>query len=165
MKQALSAACLAAAFGIAGIGPLAAETAAPGSAPATPAQVAPPPSPGPQGDPRVERQRKGAAKLAGMIRFVDVECPEAKPDYVRFKQVIAAMGVDIKDLEQGPLMAESLGYSEAYKKNTAESCKRAFEHFGESGTTVPGLLAHKAPDEKAPDGKAPDAKPPETKAQ
>jgi hypothetical protein len=161
MKLALSAACLAAAFGIAGIGPLAAETAAaPDAPPAAPAQVAPAPSAEPQGDPRVERQRKGAAKLAGMIRFVDVECHDATPNYVRFKQVIAAMGVDIKDLEQGPLMVESLGYSEAYKKNTAESCKRAFEHFGESGTTVPGLIAHKAPDDKTPD-----AKPSEPKAQ
>ncbi|MBB3901198.1 hypothetical protein [Methylobacterium brachythecii] len=163
MKQALSAACVAAAFAVASAGPLAAETpTAPESAPA---QTTPAPAPAPQGDPRVERQRKGAAKLAGMIRFVDVECPDAKPDYDRFKKVIASMGVDLKDLEQGPLMIESLGYSEAYKKNTAESCKRAFEHFGESGTTVPGLLAHKAAGDKAPNATSPDAKPPETKAQ
>jgi hypothetical protein len=95
-----------------------------------------------------------------MIRFVAVECADAQPDYDRFKKVIAAMGVDIKDLEQGPLMVESLSYSEAYKKDTAGSCKRAFEHFGENGTTIPGLLAHKAPDAKSPEPKSPDAKSP-----
>jgi len=149
MKHALTAACLASALGLAQAGPLAAETP---SAPA-PATAAPPqavPAPEAKDDPRVERQRKGAAKVAGMIRFVAIECPDAQPDYDRFKKAIAAMGVDIKDLEQGPLMVESLGYSEAYKKDTPGSCKRAFEHFGESGTTIPGLVARKAPEAKTP---------------
>ncbi|GEO99735.1 hypothetical protein [Methylobacterium haplocladii] len=141
MKHALTAACLAAALAVAQAGPVAAET------PSTPEAA---PAPEAKGDPRVERQRNGAAKVAGMIRFVAVECPDAQPDYDRFRKVIAAMGVDIKDLEQGPLMVESLGYSEAYKKDTAGSCKRAFEHFGESGTTIPGLVARKAPDAKTP---------------
>lgn len=149
MKHALTAACLAAAFVATQIGPLAAETpSTPEPAPAAPPQAVP--APETKGDPRVERQRNGAAKVAGMIRFVAVGCPDAQPDYDRFKKVIAAMGVDIKDLEQGPLMVESLGYSEAYKKDTAGSCKRAFEHFGEGGTTIPGLVTRKAPDAKTP---------------
>ena len=139
MKHVLIAAGLT--LGLAG--PLRAETPpTPQAAPAPPAQAAPAPE---QGDPVVERQRKGAAKLAGMIRFVDASCPEAQPDYEKFKKVVAAMKVDLKDLEAGPLMATSLGYSQAYQKDAAESCKRAFEHFGEQGTTIPGLIAHKAP--------------------
>lgn len=149
MKHALTAMWLLAALAAAQAGPAAAET------PAMPEAA---PTGEPKADPTVERQRHSAAKLAGMVRFVAIECQDTQPDYDRFKKVIAAMGVDIKDLEQGTLMIESLRYSEAYKKEPAESCKRAFEHFGDSGTTIPGLLARKAPDSKdtAPKDTAPE---------
>ena len=145
MKQALLALGLAAPLAT----PIAAWAEEP--KPAAPVEAAPAPGPAPgaspqaQGDPRTERQRNTAAKLAGMIRFVDASCPDAQPDYDRFKKVIATMGVDIKELESGPLMATSLGYSQAYDKNKEESCKRAFENFGENGTTLPGLIAKKTP--------------------
>lgn len=131
------------------------------------ATAAPEKSDGPPVDPQVERQRNSAAKLAGMINFVTYFCPEAKPNYPRFKQVIAAMGVDLKELEQGgSLVVKSMSYTEAYRKETEESCKRAFQLFGETGTTVPGLIARKTPEElkepadKPPvEGKEPEAKP------
>ncbi len=110
------------------------------------------PSPAPGGaeatDPQTEKQRNNAAKLAGMIRFVATSCQEAEPDYDRFKAAIAAMRVDIKDLESGPLMATSLGYSQAYQKEPEASCKRAFQLFGENGTAIPDLIARKAKTDK-----------------
>lgn len=143
MKLALIAAGLA--LGL--VAPLAAQTPgqAPEPKPTAPAQAAPSTAPEAPADPRAERQRNTAAKLAGMIRFVDASCPDAQPDYDRFKQAIAAMGVDIKELESGPLMATSLGYSQAYDKDKDESCKRALENFGENGRTLPGLIAKKVP--------------------
>ena len=132
----------AAAFSVGAAGPLAAQTR-PEPAQSAPA-VSPPAAAAPeQADPVVERQRKSAAKLAGMIRFVAVSCPEAEPDYERFKAAIAAMKVDIKELEDGPLLGESLGYSRAYDKDKDESCKRVFAFFGENGTTIPGLVGRK----------------------
>lgn len=136
MKPLLIATLLALGF----VSPLAAETAAPSTDVPSAA-----PAPEPSSDPKLERQRNSAAKLAGMVRFVDASCPEAKPDYDKFKGVIAAMGVDIKDLENGELMMRSLRYTEAYGKETADSCKRALEHFGEAGTTIPNLIVRKAP--------------------
>lgn len=131
--------------------PLAAETAAPDAAPGAEPGEAPATKPD-----VAERQRNSAAKLAGMIRFVAADCPEAEPDYERFKAIIARMGVDIKDLEQGPLMGQSLSYSQAYHKEQAASCKKAFELFGESGKTIPHLIARKSPQAtEAP--KAPEA--------
>ena len=142
MKHALIAAGLLAGL----ITPLAAETAAPEAAPgATPAPEARP-------DP-AERQRNSAAKLAGMIRFVAVDCPDAEPDYERFKAIISRMGVDIKDLENGPLMVQSLGYSQAYHKDQAAGCQKAFELFGEGGKMIPGLIARKDPKAAAPASK------------
>lgn len=132
---------LAAGLGVALTAPLAAAPTEPAAPP--PATGAP--APGPTGDPRVERQRNTAAKLAGMVRFVDASCPEAKPDYERFRSAIAGLGVDIKELENGELMIRSLRYTEAYQKEPAESCRRALQHFGEDGTTMRGLIGKKAP--------------------
>ena len=92
----------------------------------------------------MERQRNSAAKLAGMITFVSYFCPELQPNFDRFRLVIGRMNVDLKDLEgTGPLVARAATYTEAYRKDTADSCRRAVENFGESGTTIPGLLARK----------------------
>lgn len=137
MKHALIAAGL---LVVALATPLAAETPAPDAAPGAAPGAAPAAKPDP-----AERQRNSAAKLAGMIRFVAADCPDAQPDYDRFKAIIARMGVDIKDLEDGPLMGQSLSYSQAYHKEPAASCKKAFELFGETGTTIPQLIARKTP--------------------
>ena len=101
------------------------------------------PEAGGPADPVKERQEANAAKLAGLVRFVDESCAEAKPDYQRFKAVVAAMGVDLDALAQGALLMRSLGYTEAYRKDVEASCRRAVEMFGEKGTAVPGLVVRK----------------------
>ncbi|GMA76773.1 hypothetical protein GCM10025880_31900 [Methylorubrum aminovorans] len=83
-------------------------------------------------------------KLAGLVRFVGESCKEAQPDYERFKSVVAAMGVDLDAISKGELLMRSMGYTEAYRKNVDESCRKAQEMFGERGTAIPGLVLRKA---------------------
>lgn len=96
----------------------------------------------PAADP--ERQQAQAVKLAGLVRFVGESCPEASPDYERFKAVVAAMGVDLDAVSKGELLMRSMSYTEAYRKDVPASCRKAEELFGEKGTSVPGLIRRKA---------------------
>ena len=91
-----------------------------------------------------ERQEANAAKLAGLVRFVGESCKEAQPDYERFKAVVSAMGVDIDAISKGELLMRSMGYTEAYRKDVDESCRKAQEMFGEKGKAIPGLVLRKA---------------------
>ncbi|MEE7456738.1 hypothetical protein MPAR168_00985 [Methylorubrum populi] len=91
-----------------------------------------------------ERQQASAAKLAGLVRFVGESCKEAQPDYERFKAVVSAMGVDLDAISKGELLMRSMSYTEAYRKNVEESCRKAVELFGEKGSVIPGLVLRKA---------------------
>ncbi|KQT53346.1 hypothetical protein ASG52_04245 [Methylobacterium sp. Leaf456] len=108
----------------------------PKEAPAGAPTEAPPPEP--------NRQQANAAKLAGLIRFVGESCKDVQPDYERFKAVVAAMGVEIDAISKGELLMRSMSYTEAYRKNVDESCRKAAELFGEKGTSIPGLVLRKA---------------------
>lgn len=94
--------------------------------------------------PEPDRQHANAAKLAGLMRFVGESCQDVRPDYERFKAVVAAMGVEIDAISKGDLLMRSMSYTEAYRKNVDESCRRAVELFGEKGTSIPGLVLRKA---------------------
>ena len=91
-----------------------------------------------------ERQQASAAKLAGLVRFVGESCKEAQPDYERFKAVVSAMGVDLDAISKGELLMRSMSYTEAYRKNVEESCRKAVELFGEKGSVIPGLVLRTA---------------------
>lgn len=108
----------------------------PKEAPAEAPKEAAPPQPNPK--------EANAAKLAGLIRFVGESCKDVKPDYERFKAVVAAMGVDLDAISKGELLMRSMSYTEAYRKNVDESCRKAAELFGEKGTSIPGLVVRKA---------------------
>ncbi|KAB1076238.1 hypothetical protein [Methylobacterium planeticum] len=97
----------------------------------------------PAADPRVERQRNGAAKLAGLVAFVDVFCPEAKGDPQRLRGAVSRLGVDPGELAQGELHLRAKAYTEIYQKDVPANCKRAVETFGEGGSAVPGLIVRK----------------------
>lgn len=94
--------------------------------------------------PEPDRKHANAAKLAGLVRFVDESCQDVRPDQERFKAVIAAMGVDLDAISKGELLMRSMGYTEAYRKDVAESCRKAEELFGEKGRSIPGLVLRKA---------------------
>ncbi|GJE45250.1 hypothetical protein [Methylobacterium soli] len=102
--------------------------------------------PGPEGpapDPKTERQRNGAAKLAGLVAFVDASCPEMRGDPERLSVAVTRLGVDPVDLRQGELYLRAKAYTEIYQKDVPANCKRAVETFGEAGTAIPGLIVKK----------------------
>jgi hypothetical protein len=116
-------------------------------APAGPAQEGSAPEgsapKGPAPDPKTERQRNGAAKLAGLVAFVDASCPEAKGDPERLRIAVTRLGVDPRELTEGELSLRAKVYTEIYQKDVPANCKRAIETFGEAGTTIPGLVVRK----------------------
>ncbi|GJE07188.1 MULTISPECIES: hypothetical protein [Methylobacterium] len=84
--------------------------------------------------------RNNAAKIAGLVGFVNVSCDALKGDTDRFKAVVSGMGVDPKDLESGELLLRARSYLEAYRKDVPANCKRAADLFGKDGSVVPGLV-------------------------
>ncbi|TXM72096.1 hypothetical protein FV218_14010 [Methylobacterium sp. WL69] len=107
------------------------------------AQTAPPDAAAPEPRPpetKAERQRNSAAKLAGLLYFVQNACPDLKPDYARFKDVVASLGVTMEDLSAGDLLLRSRAYTEVYTKDTPGSCARADTNFGAAGSTIPNLV-------------------------
>lgn len=101
------------------------------------------PPPAPENRPPetpAERQRNNAAKLAGLLGFVNQSCPDIQSDKERFKSVVSGLGVPYDDLEHGDLQLRARAYMEIYAKDTPASCARAVANFGEKGTTIPGLI-------------------------
>jgi len=110
-------------------------------------EVSPPAAAAPEGpapDAKVERQRNSAAKLAGLLYFVQNACPDLQPDYNRFKEVVAGLGVPLNDLSAGDLLLRSRTYTETYTKDTPANCSKADANFGPAGTTIPGLVVKRA---------------------
>jgi len=93
---------------------------------------------------KAERQRNSAAKLSGLLYFVQNACPDLQPDYARFKNVVANLGVTLEDLSAGDLLLRSRTYTEVYTKDTVANCARADTNFGPNGTTIPGLVVKRA---------------------
>jgi hypothetical protein len=109
--------------------------------------VSPPSAAAPESatpDTKVERQRNTAAKLAGLLYFVQNACPDLQPDYNHFKDVVAGLGVTLSDLSAGDLLLRSRTYTETYTKDTPANCSRAEANFGLAGTTIPGLVVKRA---------------------
>ena len=102
------------------------------------AQEAPPGAPSP-----AERQRNNAAKLAGLVAFVDASCPDLRGDPDKLRMAVTRLGVDPAELNQGDLHLRAKAYTEIYQKDAEASCKRAVETFGEAGKAIPGLIVRK----------------------
>ncbi|MGU3361917.1 hypothetical protein ACLBWX_16425 [Methylobacterium sp. M6A4_1b] len=101
-----------------------------------------PPGPPPSAaEARAERQKNSAAKLAGLLAFVETSCPDLKPNTERLNAVVSGLGVAPDDLAQGDLKLRSQAYTEIYGKDVPANCARAAENFGEAGRTIPGLIA------------------------
>ena len=109
------------------------------SALAAPAMAQPAPEPTPD-EAKIERQKNNAAKLAGLAGFVDQSCPDSKADRDRLRSVVTRLGIDPAALDEGDLLMRTKTYVEIYQKDVAANCARAVQSFGESGTTIPGLI-------------------------
>lgn len=100
-----------------------------------------PPGPPPTAaEAKAERQRNSAAKLAGLLAFVETHCRDLKPNTERLTSVVAGLGIAPDDLAQGDLNLRSRAYTEIYAKDIPANCARAIENFGEAGRTIPGLI-------------------------
>ncbi|AWN42191.1 hypothetical protein [Methylobacterium durans] len=100
-----------------------------------------PSEPGPPS--QAERQRNNAAKLAGLVAFVDASCADLKSDPEKFQMAVTRLGVDPDELTRGDLQLRAKAYTEIYQKDTEASCSRAAETFGASGKAIPGLIVRK----------------------
>jgi len=114
------------------------------AAPALAQEEAPPekpPGPPPTAaEAKAERQKNSAAKLSGLLAFVETYCRDLKPNTERLNAVVAGLGVAPDDLAQGDLNLRSRAYTEIYTKDISANCTRAAENFGETGRTIPGLI-------------------------
>lgn len=84
--------------------------------------------------------RRKAAKLAGLVRFVDASCPSLKPNYSRFRELLHSLNVNIAELEAGQLLIESAEYTNKYRENILTNCRNAEAKFGIEGQIVPNLF-------------------------
>ena len=105
---------------------------------AQPAADAPPPP-----DTKEERQKNTAAKLAGLLQFVSNSCPESKPNYETFKTVVRGLGIEPDALAGGELLLRVKAYVDVYSQDVPANCAKAVANFGETGTTLPGLVVKK----------------------
>ncbi|KAB1074455.1 hypothetical protein [Methylobacterium planeticum] len=87
--------------------------------------------------------RNGAAKLAGLVGFVNTSCPDLRSNQNLFKTAIERMGVNLDELERGELLLRARSYLEAYRKDVPASCTRAAELFGPNGTILPNIVLPK----------------------
>jgi hypothetical protein len=106
---------------------------------AAPATAQPSPESPPE-EAKRERQKNNAAKLAGLAGFVDQSCPDSKADRDRLRSVVTRLGIDPAALDEGDLLMRTKTYVEIYQKDVAANCARAVQSFGETGTTIPGLI-------------------------
>jgi hypothetical protein len=87
--------------------------------------------------------KRTAAKLAGLVRFVDAFCPSLKPNYSRFRDVIQSLNVEMKDLESGDILLRSSEYTSVYQKDVPSNCENAAEKFGPGGSVMQSLFVEK----------------------
>ncbi|WP_244507480.1 hypothetical protein [Methylobacterium phyllostachyos] len=90
--------------------------------------------------PDVPAPKRNAAKLAGLVGFVNINCDKLRTDQDRFKSVIRSMGVDPDELDRDALLLQAQSYLAAYQKDVPGSCQKADELFGRSGRIIPGVF-------------------------
>lgn len=90
--------------------------------------------------PDLPAPKRNAAKIAGLVGFVNVHCASLRTDDARFKSTVQALGVDPAELDRDALLLAAQSYLAAYQKDISGSCQRADELFGPAGKVVPGLF-------------------------
>lgn len=90
--------------------------------------------------PDLPAPKRNAAKLAGLVGFVNLHCDTLRPDQDRFKGAVQAMGVDPAELDRDILLLQARSYLSAYEKDVPGSCQRAEELFGQTGRIIPRLF-------------------------
>lgn len=88
----------------------------------------------------IPAEKRNAAKLAGLVGFVNVHCSALKSDAERFKSAIRSMGVDPAEIDRDALMLQARAYLAAYEKDVPVNCGKAVELFGQKGRIIPGIF-------------------------
>ncbi|MGU3539860.1 hypothetical protein [Methylobacterium sp. A54F] len=91
--------------------------------------------------PDIPTSKRNAAKLAGLVGFVNLHCEKLRTDQDRFKGAVQAMGVDPAELDRDVLLLQARSYLAAYQQDVPGSCTRAQDLFGQSGTIIPGVFS------------------------
>lgn len=88
----------------------------------------------------IPAEKRNAAKLAGLVGFVNVHCSALKSDAERFKGAVRSMGVDPAEIDRDALMLQARAYLAAYERDVPASCAKAEEMFGRKGRIIPGIF-------------------------
>jgi hypothetical protein len=110
------------------------------AAPATP----PPAPPAAEAKPpELARNETMAARLAGLVGFVNVACPELRGEPEQLQAAVRRLGVEPGAMNSGTLHFAAASYLESYRKDPEANCKRALDGFGPTGNLVPNLVVRR----------------------
>ncbi|AWN36986.1 hypothetical protein [Methylobacterium radiodurans] len=132
MRRIMLAARLAAVALLAGAGTLPAQAQEPAAPASPPAGEAKPPE--------LSKNETMAARLAGLVGFVNVACAELRGEPEQLKAALRRLGIEPGALDGGTLHLAATAYLESYRKDPEANCKRAFDGFGPEGKLVPNLV-------------------------
>lgn len=107
-----------------------------------PAAPAAPPA-GEAKAPQLDKNETMAARLAGLVGFVNVACPELRGEPEQLQAAVRRLGIDPGALNSGTLHFAAASYLESYRKDPDANCKRAFDSFGPTGSLVPNLVVRR----------------------
>ncbi|GJD89057.1 hypothetical protein [Methylobacterium hispanicum] len=93
--------------------------------------------------PELAKNETMAARLAGLVGFVNVACPELRGEPEQLHAAVRRLGVEPGALDAGTLHLAATAYLESYRKDPEANCRRAFDSFGPSGSLVPNLVARR----------------------
>jgi hypothetical protein len=88
----------------------------------------------------IPAEKRNAAKLAGLVGFVNLHCSALKSDAERFKGAIRSMGVDPAQIDRDAPMLQARASLAAYEKDVPASCGKPVELFGQKGRIIPGIF-------------------------
>jgi hypothetical protein len=110
------------------------------AAPATP----PPAPPAAEAKPpELARNETMAARLAGLVGFVNVACPELRGEPEQLQAAVRRLGVEPGAMNSGTLHFAAASYLESYRKDVPANCQRALDTFGPTSSLVPNLVVRR----------------------
>lgn len=111
-----------------------------------PAAPTPPASPPPAAEakpPELSKNETMAARLAGLVGFVNVACPDLRGELEQLQAAVRRLGIEPGALNSGTLHFAAASYLESYRKDPDANCRRAFDSFGPTGSLVPNLVVRR----------------------
>lgn len=115
----------------------------PSTPPSTLPSAQPPPPPAEGAGPQLDRNQALAAKLAGLVGFVNVSCPELRGEPELLNAAVRRLGIEPEALNTGTLHFAATAYLESYRKDVPANCQRALDTFGPASTLVPNLVVRR----------------------